>query len=192
MRKLVPFLFGMAAIAAIPDLRELNRMIARFAPAELKVDTSGLSAGDRQALQKLVDAANVIDKLFLTQRWSGNAALQAQLHKDSSALGGARLHYFDLNKGPWSELDGQIAFLPGVPPKKPAGANFYPEDMTKGEFETWAAKLPKAQQEQARGFFTVIRLSAGKTLVAVPYSRAYGQELERAAKLLEEAAAATS
>ena len=86
-------------------------MIARFAPAELKVDTSGLSAGDKQALQKLIEAARVIDSLFLTQRWSGNAALRAQLQKDTSPLGKARLHYFDLNKGPWSDLDGQI----GVP-----------------------------------------------------------------------------
>ena len=122
MRKLVPFLFCMAAIAAIPDLRELNRMIARYAPAELKVDTSGLSAGDKQALQKLLEAANVIDSLFLTQRWSGNTALLAQLQKDTSVLGKARLHYFDLNKGPWSDLDGQIAFLPGVPPKKLEGS----------------------------------------------------------------------
>jgi hypothetical protein len=46
MRKLAPFFFCMAAIAAIPDLAELNRMIARFAPAELKVDTSALAPGD--------------------------------------------------------------------------------------------------------------------------------------------------
>src|SRR6185312_15542418 len=123
---------------------------------------------------------------------SGNAALRAQLQKDGSALGKARLHYFDLNKGPWSELDGQIAFLPGVPPRKPLGANFYPEDMSKDEFETWAAKLPAAQQEQARGFFTVIQRGADKKLMAVPYSKAYAQDLERMAKLLDEAAAHTS
>jgi hypothetical protein len=191
MRKLAPFFFCMAVIAAIPDLAELNRMIARFAPAELKVATSGLAAGDKQALQKLIEAARVIDSLFLTQRWSGNAALRTQLLQDSSALGKARLHYFDLNKGPWSDLDGQVAFLPGVPPKKLPGANFYPEDMSKDEFETWAAKLPKDQQEAARGFFTVIRRGADKKLVAVPYSKAYGVDLERAAKLLEEGAAAT-
>ncbi len=191
MRKLAPFFICMAVIAAIPDLAELNRMIARFAPAELKVDTSGLAAGDKLALQKLIDAARVIDSLFLTQRWSGNAALRAQLLQDTSALGKARLHYFDLNKGPWSDLDGQVAFLPGVPAKKLPGANFYPEDMSKDEFETWAAKLPKDQQEAARGFFTVIRRGADKKLIAVPYSKAYGADLERAAKLLEEGAAAT-
>jgi Peptidase family M49 len=178
--------------ATVPDLAELNRMIARFAPAELRVNTSALSAGDKQALQKLIEAAKVIDSLFLTQRWSGNAALRVQLQKDASALGKARLHYFDLNKGPWSDLDGQIAFMPGVPPRKPLGANFYPEDMSKDEFETWAAKLPAAQQEQARGFFTVIRRGADKKLTVVPYSKAYAQDLEGMAKLLDEAAALTS
>ncbi len=191
MRKLAPFFFCMAVLAAIPDLAELNRMIARFAPAELKVDTSGLAAGDKQALQKLIEAARVIDGIFLTQRWSGNAGLRERLRQDTSALGKARLHYFDLNKGPWSDLDGQVAFLPGVPPKKLPGANFYPEDMSKDEFETWAAKLPEDQQEAARGFFTVIRRGSDQKLVAVPYSKAYGADLERAAKLLEEAAAAT-
>ena len=191
MRKLAPFFFCMAVLAAIPDLGGLNRMIARFAPAELKVDTSGLAAGDQQALRKLIEAARVIDGIFLTQRWSGNAALRERLLQDTSALGKARLHYFDLNKGPWSELDGQVAFLPGVPAKKLPGANFYPEDMSKDEFETWAAKLPKDQQEAARGFFTVIRRGGDKKLIAVPYSKAYGADLEHAAKLLEEAAAAT-
>src|SRR6185436_14401724 len=160
-------------------------------PAELKVDTSGLASGDRQALQKLIEAARVIDQIFVLQRWSGNAALRARLTKDTSALGKARLHYFDLNKGPWSDLDAHAAFLPDVLPKQLPGANFYPEDMTKDEFEAWVKSMPAAQQEQARGFFTVIRRGAGKKLTMVPYSQAYTQDLERAAKLLEEAAALT-
>ena len=191
VKRYAPFLLCMALLAAIPDLNQLNRMIARFAPAELKVDTSGLASGDRQALRKVTEAARVIDQIFLLQRWSGNAALRAQLVKDTSALGKARLHYFDLNKGPWSDLDAHAAFLPDVLAKKLPGANFYPEDMTKDEFDAWVKGLPAAQQEQARGFFTVIRRRADKKLTMVPYSKAYAQDLERAAKLLEEAAALT-
>src|ERR1041385_2262068 len=116
--------------ASIPDLAELNRMIVRFAPVELHADTSKLSPGDQKALAKLLDAARVIDDIFLEQVWSGNAALRAKLAADQSPLGKARLRYFDLNKGPWSELDARVAFLPGVPEKLP-GANFYPEDITK-------------------------------------------------------------
>jgi len=192
MRRLAPILLCMTiAVAAIPNLAELNRMIARFAPAELKVDTSKLAPGDQQALKKLIEAARVLDGLFLTQRWSGNAALQANLRKDASELGKARLHYFELNKGPWSDLDEQTAFLPGVPGKRVPGANFYPQDMTKDEFESWVKTLPAAQQEQARGFFTVIRRGADRKLAIVPYSKAYAQDLARAAKLLEDAAALT-
>jgi len=204
MRKLAPFLFGVTLMAAIPELAELNRMIARYAPVELHADASKLSPGDQKALAKLLEAARVIDDIFLKQVWSGNVALRAQLVRDKSELGVARLHYFDLNKGPWSELDEQVAFLPGVPDKKLPGANFYPESMTKQAFEEWVSGLSKAQHEQATGFFTVIQLKdviyldpnkkkLGRGLLsAVPYPVAYERELGRAASLLNQAAKLTS
>ena len=186
VRGLAAIVFCMTLSAAtIPDLAELNRMIARFAPVELYADTSKLSRGDLEALPKLLEAALVVNDLFLTQVWSGNTELRQKLTQDKSDLGKARLHYFDLNKGPWSELDEQVAFLPGVPEKKLPGANFYPEDMTKQEFEAWA-------KDDARGFFTVIQRDAAKKLRAVPYSAVYKRELNDAAKLLNQAAALTS
>jgi len=209
MRKLAPFFFCMAVLAAIPDLAELNRMIARFAPAELKVDTSGLAPGDKQALQKLIEAARVIDDIFLEQRWSGNRVLRRELARDQSALGKAQSHYFEINRGPWSDLDGGTAFLPknwgriegdaifqaDIPQNKLPGGTFYPEDLTKEEFETWVKGLTPPEQEEARGFFTVIRWwpaeNGGRRLKTVPYSNEYRVELSKAAKLLEEAAALT-
>jgi hypothetical protein len=198
---------SMTLSAAVPDLAELNRMIARYAPAELKVDTSHLSPGDQQALKKLLEAAKVIDDIFLDQRWQYNSVLRSELAKDQSALGRARLHYFDLNKGPWSELDEQKAFLTWrlkltyakggdfiieVPPTKPPGAGFYTEDLTKAEFEAWVARLSQTSQEQARGFFTIIRRSPDRNFMTItPYSKFYSRQLGRAAKLLEEAAALT-
>ena len=179
-------------------------MIARYAPVELHADASKLSTGDQKALAKLLAAARIIDDIYLNQVWSGNEALRAQLARDKSELGRARLHYFDLNKGPWSELDDHAAFLPGVPEKKPLGANFYPEAMTKQALEEWIAGLPKAQKEQATGFFTVIELKNGifidpakkkvqqRLLSAVPYSVAYETLLGRAANLLNDAAKATT
>ena len=96
-------------------------MIARYAPVELHADASKLSPGDQKALAKLLDAARVIDDIFLNQVWSGNVALRAKLAADTSPLGKARLHYFDLNKGPWSELDDHVAFLPGGSGEEAAG-----------------------------------------------------------------------
>jgi hypothetical protein len=179
------------AAPAYPEATELKRMAARFAPTEMKVETSALSAGDKQALVKLIEAAKVVNHLFMEQLWSGNLALYQKLQQDKTPLGQARLHYFWINKSPWSEIDQHKAFIPGVPEHKPAGANFYPEDMTREEFESWVKTLPPEQKEQAIGFFTVIRRNAAKKLTIVPYSQEYKADLDRAGQLLKEAAALT-
>jgi hypothetical protein len=180
-----------SAAQTFPDAAELHRMAARFTPTPLEVDTSALSAGDKQALVKLIQAARIVNTLFMEQLWSGNPALYKKLQQDKSPLGQARLHYFWINKGPWSEIDEHQAFLPGVPEKKPEEANFYPEDMTKEEFESWVKTISPQQKEQAEGFFTVIRREEDKKLTMVPYSREYKTDLDQAAKLLREAAALT-
>jgi Peptidase family M49 len=180
----------------VPDAAQLEKMTARFSPTPLRVDTSRLSSGDRQALVKLLAAARILDDVFLQQLWEGNQALYARLKKDTTPLGQARLHYFWLNKCPWSDIDEFKAFLPGVPARKPLGANFYPQNMTKEAFERWVAQLTPPEQEQAKSFFTVIRekgnsQSPGGGLVAIPYNQAYAEDLTQAANLLHEAAALT-
>ena len=122
------------AQAHMPDLAQLNTMAARFAPTPLRVDTSHLSAGDQQALPKLIQASRILNSIFMEQLWSGDLALYERLRKDTSPVGRARLHYFWINKGPWSDIDDYKAFIPGVPPRKPSGANFYAEDMTREQF----------------------------------------------------------
>jgi len=173
-----------------PDLAQLQKLSAQFTPTELNVDISNLSPGDRQALAKLIESARLIDHIFMQQYWSGDLALYAKLQKDTSPLGKARLHYFWINKGPWSELDG-AAFLPGVPLHKPQGANFYPESMTKEQFESWLKTLPTDQQKQATGFFTILRSDGKNGFKIIPYSEAYKDDLTRAAKLLNDAAGLT-
>ena len=173
-------------------LSQLHEMASRFVPTPIRVDTSKLSAGDRQALVKLIEAGRIVDTIFMQQYWSGNLALYARLQKDQSPLGKARLHYFWLNKGPWSDIDEYKAFVPLVPERKPLGANFYPEDMNKADFERWVASLPEAGQEQAKGFFTVVRKGSGADpFKLVPYSEEYKDDLTKAANLLREAAGLT-
>ena len=201
MRKLglIVLLFGVVAVAqekkaapAIPDRAQLKTMTARFAPTPLRVDLSGLSAGDRQALEKLVEAAKIVNTIFMRQFWSGDLATYHALQQDKTPLGSARLDYFWINKGPWSEIDEYAAFLPDVPARKLPGANFYPENMTKDEFETWVKTLSPEQKEQAEGFFTVIRRGADGKLKTIPYSDEYKSDLASAGKLLREAAALTA
>lgn len=177
-----------------PDATQLKAMAARFAPTPVKVDTSELSAGDQKALVKLIEAARILNTIFMEQYWSGDLSLYHKLQADHTPLGQARLHYFWINKGPWSALDGNKAFMPGVPPEKLPGANFYPETMTKEKFEQWLAKLPAKEQEEAKGFFTVIRWKAqpGGELKWVPYSEEYKSNLSKAASLLRAAGDLTS
>jgi hypothetical protein len=180
---------------ALPDLAQLEKLASRFAPTPLRVDTSRLSSGDRLALVKLIEAARILNDIFMQQMSDGNLALYARLQKDTTPLGKARLHYFWINKGPWSDLDEYKAFLPGVPPRKPLGANFYPESMTKDAFENWVAQVSPKEQEQAKSFFTVIRWRENSkppnNLLTIPYSQQYADNLTRAASLLREAAGLT-
>ena len=183
-----------AAPATAPQLQTMAR---RFAPVDLTADTARLSAGDRVAIAKLIEAAKIVDVLQLRQRWSGNEALWAALRKDATPLGKARRDYFWLNKGPWSIIDGNESFMPfeyagiKIPAEKPAGANFYPEGAGKQELETWMNGLPAAEKEQAQWFFTVIRKDKAGKFTIVKYSDEYRAELQKLAKLLKDAAGAT-
>ena len=175
---------------AVSEAARIDAKAARFAPVDITVDLSAIPAQEQQALARLVDAAKVMDALFLRQVWAGNDALLLDLLKDGSPAGRARLRYFLINKGPWSRLDGNEPFVPGVPPKPPE-ANFYPAGATKEEVEGWLRNLPDAERQQAAGFFTTIRRASGG-LVAVPYSLEYQGELARAAALVREAANLTA
>ncbi len=171
---------------------ELAKKISRFAPTVLTANTARLSAGDRKALTKIIAAARLLDPLFLRQVWSGNAALEQKLMADGTAVGKQRLHYFLINDGPWSRLDNNEPFIAGVPNEKPPHAGFYPDDITKDEFNSWLAGLSGSDKENATGYFYVIRRDASGKLTSVPYSEAYREFLEPAAKLLREAATLTT
>ncbi len=178
------------APARLPDAAGLQRLTARFAPVELRVDLKALPDTERRALAKVVQASKLMDALFLRQRWGGNETLLLDLVRDESPLGRARLHAFLLDKGPWLSLDEARPFLPGVPPKPEAG-NFYPAGATKQQVEAWVKSLPAAKQQDATGFYTTIRRGTDGRFISVPYSVEYQGELSQAAALLREAAALT-
>jgi hypothetical protein len=179
-----------AADTKVPDLSQLKTMAARFAPVELGADVSSLPANEREALVRMIEAAKIFDTLFLRQVWAGNETLLLDLVRDRSDLGQARLHYFLVNKGPWSRLDHFEPFIAGVP-KKLEQANFYPAAAGKSDVEAWMKSLPDGERDKAIGFFTTIRRGTDGKLMAVPYSQEYQGELAQAAALLREAASLT-
>jgi len=188
---LFPVLAAAEEMRLPPETARLNRMAARFAPVDVRVDVAGLPENERRALASLVRAARVTDALYMRQLWAGNEALMLKLQEDSTPLGRARFDYYLVNRGPWSRLDDNAAFVPGVP-AKPEAANFYPVGATKSDVESWLKGLGEAERAAATGFFTTIRRDTGGKFVAVPYSLEYQGELAEMARHLRDAAGATS
>jgi len=184
----------------MPILAELQKMTARYAPADIGADVSALPKNERDALARLIEASRIMDALFLRQVWAGNDAMLHDLASLASRPVGprasrsaaARLRYFLINKGPWDRLDHNRPFVPGAPPK-PESANFYPAGATKAEVQKWLDGLSGKAKDAATGFFTTIRRAEdGKGFIAVPFSIEYQGELARAADLLREAAQLTN
>ena len=146
-----------------------------YADFTLTADLSHLSDGQRKMVALLIDASQIMDDLFWRQSFGDN--YEAWL--DSIADDKTR-RFAELNYGPWDALDDEKSFMQGFGPK-PLGAQFYPEDMSKEEFEE--AYLPGKSD-----LYSFVRRDAKGGLVLVPFHVEYAEELKAAAVLLREAA----
>jgi len=149
-------------------------LLDKYATVRLEADLSGLSFLQRQTLPLLINASKVMDELFWQQAYGDKDGLLASIADPDLR------RFTEINYGPWDRLDGDAPFIAGAGPKPP-GARFYPEDMTREEFE--AADLP-----QKRGWYTLLRRNLDGELVTIPYHQAYAPQLAAAARLLAEAA----
>lgn len=146
-----------------------------YADFTLTADLGSLSDDQRKMIILLIDAAQIMDGLFWRQAYGDD--YEAWL----DSIGDVDTRRFaELNYGPWDRLDGDQPFMEGVG-AKPLGANFYPADMSKEEFEQ--AYLPGKQ-----GLYSIIRRDQDGSLRLIPYHVAYADELKAAAKLLRQAA----
>ena len=182
---------SLASAAPVPGLSGLKAAADQLVPTPVTVDVSAMPASERKALARLVQAARILDPLFVRQSWAGSEAWMVKLVRDTTPLAQARLRLFLLNQGPWDRLAHDAPFLPGVP-EKPASANFYPAGASKEEVSRWLSTLSAEERARATGFFTTIRRAPKGGFTIVPYSLEYQGELARAAELLREAAAATA
>ncbi|HRN27978.1 MAG TPA: peptidase [Ignavibacteriaceae bacterium] len=174
----------------------LKETIAKFVPVEINYDANLLSDREKVVLEKLYRASKIIDEIFLEQVYSKNDQIKSELLSklsNKSLLSKnpelkleleLKLDLFNIMAGPFDRLDDDAPFI-GTD-KKPLGANFYPEDMTKEEFEKFVKDNPK-EEKSFTSEFTVIRRENGK-LVAIPYSEFYKEKLTAASNLLKEAA----
>jgi hypothetical protein len=176
---------AMSAAAKLPDIKA---RLAKFAPTELTYDAGRLGAEDRQVLQKLVEAARPIDDIFWRQAYPEGLELKAALERSTAPEDKDYLQFLLINFGPFDRQDGNKPFI-GTE-TRPAGAGFYPRDLTRAEFEAFIKEHPESK-ESFESPYTVIHREKGR-LTAVPYNEEYGEFLEPAARALREAAAITT
>src|SRR5687767_274562 len=159
--------------------------VAKLARVEMNPDVSFLNAEEREVVNLLIQAADLMSEIFKRQATPDYDKLRAEVAaKNDPEL----LDRFDTFFGPWDSLDEDKPFFGDKP--KPTGANFYPTDLTKEQFDAYLNAHPD-EAEALTSPYTVVKRQ-GDELIAVPYSQEYKQWLEPAAKLLEQAAAKTS
>jgi len=145
-----------------------------YAPFKLQSDLSHLSQRQQQMLVKLIAASKIMDRLFWAQAYGDPDALLTDIEDD------ALRRFADINYGPWDRLDGDRPFIRDVA-AKPLGAQFYPADMSKAEFEAW-------EQAGKTGLYSLVRRDDQGALVLTPYHEVWAQELQQAAEALRAAA----
>ncbi len=144
-----------------------------YATVRLTSNVKHLTSNERLAIKEMIAAAEIMDRLFWKQAYGDPSQLKS-LTSDPTMQEYARINY-----GPWDRLQGNRPFIPGVGPK-PLGAQFYPEDMTKEEFES-------AEFRDKTGQYSLVRRDGKGRLVSIPYSIAYGTDLEKASEHLRKA-----
>ena len=146
-----------------------------YKPVELTTDLSRFSDDQKDMLSLLIDASVIMDRLFWKQAFSGDKDTFLKSFSDENVA-----RFADINYGPWDRLNGDAAFLKNTD-SKPAGAEFYPHDMTKEEFAA-------ADFADKDGLYSLVKRKDDGSLYSVPYSDAYKPELTEAAALLRKAA----
>jgi hypothetical protein len=167
-----------AASVAVPadgnTSAAVKQHLADYATVKLTADLSGFDAKQKKMIALLVEAADSMNAIYWQQAWGDKDAL---LQKISDP---AMREFAEINYGPWDRLDNDQPFIEGIG-ARPAGAQFYPADMSKEEFE-------KSTLKDKTALYTLLRRDAQGQLISVPYHEAYKAELQKAAGLLRDAA----
>jgi len=164
-------------VSETPQTKQLPKSNARFdiyKKVKLTSDLSHLDDNQRKMIGLLIDASQIMDKLYWLQAYGDKESLLKSI-KDPKAR-----RFADINYGPWDRLDADKPFLPEFK-EKSLGAQFYPADMTKQEFEA-------SNMNDAKGLYSIVKRDGEGKLYTVGFHEVYAEELAKAAALLNSAA----
>ncbi len=156
-------------------LKGFEQRLNIYKEVTLTADLSHLSANQKQMLKLLIDASKIMDDLFWLQAFSQDKKSFLANISDENVR-----RFAEINYGPWDRLNGDKVFLSQITAKA-HGAEFYPADMTKAEFE-------QSEFSDKKGLYSVVRRDNKGKLISVPFSEIYHDQMDRAAAILDEAA----
>ncbi|HEY9169705.1 MAG TPA: Zn-dependent hydrolase [Lutibacter sp.] len=152
---------------------EMQKKLSKYATFKLTADLNVLTENERKMLPILIKAASIMNKLFWFEAYGDRNQLLDSISNEDTKK------FIEINYGPWDRLDGNNPFIDGVG-NKPAGANFYPIDMTKLEFDAFLDK-------DKLSLYTFIRKNKEGKLFTIPYHIQFKNEVREVANLLIEA-----
>jgi hypothetical protein len=148
----------------------MNEKLAQFVTFKLTTNLSVLSEKEKQILSILFESAQIMDEIYWTETFGEKSKIIDTTKNE------ALRKLIQINYGPWERLNSNKSFVAGVG-EKPLGANFYPIDMTKKEFDSWAVKEKNSP-------YTLIRRDSAKKLIVIPYHIAFAEQVKKASDLL--------
>mgnify|MGYP001022547605 CR=1 FL=1 len=154
---------------------DVQQRLSIYAPVTLSADISHLSDKEKQMLPLLFDVASIMDEIFWQQTIGNKEAFLSSIKDEATRK------FAGINYGPWDRLNGNKSFISEIG-EKPLGANLYPVDITKEEFEA-------LQDPNKSSLYTLIRRNEDSSLRVVWYHDAYATKIKKAADLLKQAAA---
>jgi len=174
----VAFVFGCTSTSKKESKMDVNQEIMKkageFVSFTLTTDLTVLTEKERQMLPLLLEAAKVMEEIFWHEAFGIKDELFAKNWDEHTQK------FLKINYGPWERLNNNEPFLAEYG-AKPAGANFYPDDMTKEEFEAW-------DDETKTSLYTLVRRGEDGGLESIPYHVAFKEQIEKAAGLINQAA----
>ncbi|WP_246138231.1 dipeptidyl-peptidase 3 family protein [Fodinibius salinus] len=152
----------------------IDDRLNQYTEFSLEADLSKLSKNQKQMIPLLIDAAKAMEEVFWMEAYGDKSKLMEELANPKEK------RFAEINYGPWDRLNGNEPFIDGVE-AKPEGANFYPEDMSKEEFQNW-------DSEAKDDLYTLVRRDDDGNLKTIPYHEAFAAQHKKAAEKLKEAA----
>lgn len=185
--KLLAVAFTLVAFAACEQTKQVqevanvseedsvyNYLLEKYTSVKLTADLSALSDNQKKMIPVLIEVGKIMDELFWFEAYGKRDSLLNVLTNEKAK------QFVRINYGPWDRLANNVPFIEGVG-VKPAGANFYPADMTKEEFAA-------ADLEGKASLYTFIRRNESGDLIAIPYHEMFSEQVNKAADLLRQAA----